>query len=183
MSSIAMANSGCDGAGAAAARRRPSRRIALLHHPSLSAFLRSAMWIAGALFQTVPLRTGDTVYSGWASSPGRRWGFWRDPRLLYSSLLCSARHEFAAALAIGSAGLLTTVLGYLFSIPLPRALGAGTLLGAAGLTAVAGSREVEMPAMRCPAERAESAGPCCRWRMSRSSGGFRGRRRRESRGA
>jgi putative peptidoglycan lipid II flippase len=44
--------------------------------------------------------------------------------------------------------VLTTVLGYIFAIPLPRWLGISSVWGAAGLTASAGWRLVEMLLLR-----------------------------------
>ena len=70
-------------------------------------------------------------------------------------LLRAARHADAARYAIVRVAL-TTVLGYLFAIPLPRWLGVPALWGAAGLTASAGiAGWVEMLLLRRTLNRAD----------------------------
>ena len=66
---------------------------------------------------------------------------------------------------------LTIGLGYLFALPLPRALGVEPRWGAAGLTASAGiAGWVEFLLLRRALNRADRRRPACRSRSSRGSG-------------
>ncbi len=114
------------------------RRIAFFVVPSAIAFLALGDVIAAALLQTGRFRHEDSVYV-WGILAGSAVGLLASTLgRLYSSTyyaLRDTRTPLRYALVRVS---LTTILGYLFAIPLPRALGLPALWGAAGLTASAG---------------------------------------------
>jgi putative peptidoglycan lipid II flippase len=114
------------------------RRIAFFIVPSAVAFLALGDVIAAALLQTGRFRREDAVYV-WGILAGSAVGLLASTLgRLYSSTyyaLRDTRTPLRYALIRVS---LTTVLGYLCAIPLPRWLGLPPLWGAAGLTASAG---------------------------------------------
>src|SRR4029077_8992404 len=106
--------------------------------PSAVAFLALGDIVAAALLQTGRFRHEDALYV-WGILAGSAVG------LLASTL---GRLYSSTYYALSDTGtpmryaiirvVLTTVLGYLFAIPLPRLLGVAPAWGAAGLTASAG---------------------------------------------
>ena len=130
-----------DDAGASAVRVRLDaglRQIAFFVVPSSVAFLALGDVIAGAVLQTGRFTHSDAQYV-WAILAGSSVGLVASTLgRLYSSAfyaLRDTRTPLRFALVRVS---LTTVLGYLFALPLPRLLGVDAEWGAAGLTASAG---------------------------------------------
>jgi putative peptidoglycan lipid II flippase len=114
------------------------QRISFFIVPSAVAFLALGDIIAAVLYQTGKFTHADSIYV-WTILAGSAVGLLASTLgRLYSSTYYALRDTrtplLYAVLRVG----LTTVLGYLFSIPLPRALGIDPKLGAAGLTASAG---------------------------------------------
>jgi putative peptidoglycan lipid II flippase len=130
-----------DSEGAAAVRRRLDaglRRIAFFVVPSAMAFLALGDVIAAALLQTGRFRHEDAVYV-WGILAGSAVGLLASTLgRLYSSTYYALRDTRTPLNYALVRVVLTTVLGYLCAIPLPRALGIAPLWGAAGLTASAG---------------------------------------------
>jgi len=114
------------------------RQIAFFVVPSAMAFLALGDVVAAALFQTGRFTRGDALYV-WGILAGSAVGLLASTLgRLYSSTyyaLGDTRTPLNFALV---RLILTTVLGYLFAIPLPRMLGVPAGWGAAGLTASAG---------------------------------------------
>jgi putative peptidoglycan lipid II flippase len=114
------------------------RQIAFFIVPSAAAFLALGDVIAAALFQTGRFSHEDAVYV-WGILAGSAVGLLASTLgRLYSSAYYALRDtrrplNFAIIRVV-----LTTVLGYLFAILLPRWLGVAPAWGAAGLTASAG---------------------------------------------
>ena len=141
-----------DPAGPEALRLRLNvglRYIAFLVVPSAVAFMALGDVIAAALLQTGRFRHADAVYV-WGILAGSGVGLLASTLgRLYSSsyyALRDTRTPLRYALVRVS---LTTALGYLFAIPLPRWLGIAAVWGAAGLTASAGMAAwVEMLLLR-----------------------------------
>jgi putative peptidoglycan lipid II flippase len=114
------------------------RQIAFFVVPSAMAFLALGDVIAAALLETGRFRHADAVYvwgilagSGIglvASTLGRLYSY------AYYALRDTRTPFRYAVVRVG----FTTVLGYLFAVPLPPALGISQVWGAAGLTASAG---------------------------------------------
>ena len=114
------------------------RRIAFFIVPSAVAFLALGDVIAGALFQTGRFDRTDTLYV-WGILAGSAVGLLASTLgRLYSSTYYALRDTKSPLRYALVRVALTTVLGYLFAIPLPRALGLELSWGAAGLTASAG---------------------------------------------
>ena len=114
------------------------RTIAFFIVPSAVAFLALGDVIAGALFQTGRFERADTVYV-WGILAGSAVGLLAQTLgRLYASTYYALRDTKSPLRYAIVRVVLTTVLGYLFAIPLPRALGVGLSWGAAGLTASAG---------------------------------------------
>src|SRR5476649_1406090 len=114
------------------------RRIAFFIVPSAVAFLALGDVIAGALFQTGRFDRADTVYV-WGILAGSAVGLLAQTLgRLYSSTYYALRDTRSPLRYALVRLVLTTVLGYLFAVPLPRALGVELSWGAAGLTASAG---------------------------------------------
>ena len=114
------------------------RRIAFFVVPSAMAFLALGDVVVGALFQTGRFDHADSIYV-WRILAGSSVGLLASTLgRLYASTYYAFRDTRTplryAAIRVG----LTTVLGYLFAIPLPRLLGIAPEWGAAGLTASAG---------------------------------------------
>ncbi|MBV9960021.1 MAG: murein biosynthesis integral membrane protein MurJ [Acidobacteria bacterium] len=114
------------------------RQIAFFIVPSSMAFLALGDVITGALYQTGKFDRGATFYV-WSILAGSAVGLLASTLgRLYSSTYY-ALHDTRRPLVFAIVRvILTTVLGYLFALPLPRALGVDPKWGAAGLTASAG---------------------------------------------
>jgi putative peptidoglycan lipid II flippase len=132
---------GGDAAALDAVRRRLDeglRRIAYFVVPSAMAFLALGDVIVGALFQTGRFDRGDSLYV-WAILAGSAVGLLASTLgRLYSSTYYALRDTKTPLRYAILRVVLTTVLGYVFAVPLPRALDIASIWGAAGLTASAG---------------------------------------------
>src|SRR6185436_17035902 len=128
---------------------RGLRQIAFFVVPSAMAFLALGDIIAAALLQTGRFRHEDAVYV-WGILAGSAVGLLASTLgRLYSSTYYALRDTRTPLQYALVRVVLTTVLGYLFAIPLPWALGVPPIWGAAGLTASAGlSGWVEMLLLR-----------------------------------
>jgi putative peptidoglycan lipid II flippase len=114
------------------------RQIAFLVVPSAVAFLALGDVVAGAVYQTGAFTRGMTVYV-WGILAGSAVGLLASTMgRLYASAFY-AMHDTRTPLRFAVLRVALTIgLGYLFALPLPRALGVDTRWGAAGLTASAG---------------------------------------------
>ena len=132
---------GADPSGADLMRRRLDaglRQIAFFVVPSAIAFLALGDVIAGALLETGRFAHADSVYV-WGILAGSAVGLLASTLgRLYSSTYYALRDTRTPLRYAIVRVLLTTVLGYIFAIPLPRWLGISSVWGAAGLTASAG---------------------------------------------
>ena len=130
-----------DEAGTEAVRQRLDsglRRIAFFVVPSAVAFLALGDVVAGAVLQTGRFTSADADYV-WAILAGSAIGLVASTLgRLYSATLFALRDTRTPLRYALIRVSLTTVLGYLCAIPLPRVLGIDTSWGAAGLTASAG---------------------------------------------
>jgi putative peptidoglycan lipid II flippase len=137
----AMSGAALDQAGFQALRHRVDaglRQIAFFVVPSAMAFLVLGDVIAAALLQTGRFRHEDALYV-WGILAGSAVGLLASTLgRLYSSTFYALRDTRTPLHYAAVRVALTTVLGYLCAIPLPRALGVPALWGAAGLTASAG---------------------------------------------
>ena len=137
----AMSGVTADAEGADALRLRLDsglRRIAYFVIPSAVAFLALGDIVAAALLQTGRFRHEDAVYV-WGILAGSAVGLLASTLgRLYSSTYYALRDTHTPMRYAIIRVALTTVLGYLFAIPLPRLLGVPPAWGAAGLTASAG---------------------------------------------
>jgi putative peptidoglycan lipid II flippase len=114
------------------------RRIAFFVVPSAMAFLALGDVLVAALLQTGRFRHEDAVYV-WGILAGSAVGLLASTLgRLYSSTYYALRDTRTPLRFAIVRVVLTTVLGYLFAIPLPRLLGVPQAWGAAGLTASAG---------------------------------------------
>ena len=114
------------------------QRIAFFIVPSSMAFLAFGDVIAAVLYQTGRFTRADSVYV-WAILAGSSVGLLASTlgRLYSSTYYALGDTRTPVRYAIVRV-VLTTVLGFLCSIPLPRLLGIDSHWGAAGLTASAG---------------------------------------------
>jgi putative peptidoglycan lipid II flippase len=114
------------------------RQIAFFVVPSAMAFLALGDVVAGALYQSGAFTRGMTVYV-WAILAGSAVGLLASTMgRLYASTYY-ALHDTRTPLRFAVLRVALTIgLGYLFALPLPRALGIEPRWGAAGLTASAG---------------------------------------------
>jgi putative peptidoglycan lipid II flippase len=132
---------GVDPAGAAVVRGRLDaglRQIAFFVIPSAMAFVALGDVIAGALFETGRFAHADSIYV-WGILAGSAIGLLASTLgRLYSSTYYALRDTRTPLRYAIIRVVLTTALGYLFAIPLPRWLGVAPAWGAAGLTASAG---------------------------------------------
>ncbi len=114
------------------------RQIAFLVVPSAMAFLALGDLIAGALYQSGAFTRGMTIYV-WGILAGSAVGLLASTMgRLYASTFY-AMHDTRTPLRFAVLRVALTIgLGYLFALPLPRALGVEARWGAAGLTASAG---------------------------------------------
>jgi putative peptidoglycan lipid II flippase len=130
-----------DEAGREMLRRRLDaglRRIAFFVVPSAMAFLALGDVLVAALLQTGRFRHTDAVYV-WGILAGSSVGLLASTLgRLYSSTYYALRDTRTPLRFAILRVTLTTVLGYLFAIPLPRLLGIDQVWGAAGLTSSAG---------------------------------------------
>jgi putative peptidoglycan lipid II flippase len=128
---------------------RGLRQIAFFVVPSAMAFLALGDIIAAALLQTGRFRHEDAVYV-WGILAGSAVGLLASTLgRLYSSTYYALRDTRTPLQYALVRVVLTTVLGYLCAIPLPRIIGLSPIWGAAGLTASAGmSGWVEMLLLR-----------------------------------
>jgi putative peptidoglycan lipid II flippase len=114
------------------------RRIAFFVVPSAMAFLALGDVLVGALLQTGRFTRADSVYV-WGILAGSAVGLLASTLgRLYSSTYYALRDTRTPLRFAVVRVALTTVLGYLFALPLPRILGLSQEWGAAGLTLSAG---------------------------------------------
>jgi len=114
------------------------RQIAFFVVPSAMAFLALGDVIAGAVLQSGRFSRADSV-AVWRILGGSAIGLLASTLgRLYSSTYYALRDTRTPLNFAVVRVALTTVLGYAFALPLPRALGIDPLWGAAGLTASAG---------------------------------------------
>ena len=114
------------------------RRIAFFIIPSSMAFLALGDVIAAVLYQTGKFTHTDAVYV-WAILAGSTVGLLASTLgRLYSSTYYALRDTRTPLRYAIIRVVLTTSLGYLSALPLPRALGINPQWGVAGLTASAG---------------------------------------------
>jgi putative peptidoglycan lipid II flippase len=132
---------GTDAAAVEALRRRLDaglRRIAFFVVPSAVGFLALGDVIVGALFQTGRFDRTDSRYV-WGILAGSAVGLLASTLgRLYSSAYYALQDTKTPLRFAVIRVVLTSVLGYLCAIPLPRLLGVDMWWGAAGLTASAG---------------------------------------------
>jgi putative peptidoglycan lipid II flippase len=114
------------------------RQIAFFVVPSAAAFIAFGDVIAGVLLRHGRFTAQDTLYA-WGILAGAAVGLLASTMgRLYSSAYY-ALHDTRTPLRFAIVRVfLTTVLGYLFAIPLPHLIGVNAHWGAAGLTASAG---------------------------------------------
>jgi putative peptidoglycan lipid II flippase len=113
-------------------------RIAYFIVPSVIAFLALGDLIVLLLFQSGKFQRGNTIWV-WQILIGSTVGLLASTMgRLYSSTFYALRDTRTPLRFAVVRVVLTTALGYLFAIVLPRALGVDPRLGAAGLTASAG---------------------------------------------
>jgi len=126
---------------AAAVRQRitaSTRRIAFFVVPSAIAFLALGDVVAGAIYQTGHFTRADTEYV-WGILAGSAVGLVAQTvGRLYSSAYWALRDTRTPLRFAVVRVILTTALGYLCALPLPRLMGIDQRWGAAGLTASAG---------------------------------------------
>jgi putative peptidoglycan lipid II flippase len=114
------------------------RQIAFFVIPSAIAFLMLGDVVAAALLQTGRFRQEDAVYV-WGILAGSGVGLLASTfGRLYSSTYYAFRDTRTPLRFALVRVVLTTILGYLFAIPIPRMLDIPAVWGAAGLTASAG---------------------------------------------
>jgi putative peptidoglycan lipid II flippase len=114
------------------------QRISFFIVPSAVAFLALGDVIAAVLYQTGKFTRADSFYV-WTILAGSAVGLLASTLgRLYSSTYYALQDTKTPLVYAIVRVVLTTILGYLFSIPLPRALGIDPKLGAAGLTVSAG---------------------------------------------
>jgi putative peptidoglycan lipid II flippase len=132
---------GADSEAAGPLRRRLEsglRQIAFFVVPSAVVFLAFGDVVAAALFETGRFSHTDAVYV-WGILAGSAVGLLASTLgRLYSSTYYALRDTKTPLRYAVLRVVLTTVLGYLFAIPLPRWLGLDPGWGAAGLTSSAG---------------------------------------------
>lgn len=114
------------------------RRIAFFIVPSSMAFLALGDVIAAVLYQTGKFKHADSVFV-WAILAGSTVGLLASTMgRLYSSTYYALRDTRTPLRYAIVRVLLTALLGYLFAIPLPPAIGIDPKWGVAGLTTSAG---------------------------------------------
>ena len=114
------------------------RRIALFVIPSVVAFIALGDLVAGAIYQGGKFTPLDTRYV-WIILAGSGVGLLASTQgRLYSSAFYALKDTRTPLRFAIIRVTLTTILGYLCALPLPRVLGIDPKWGAAGLTASAG---------------------------------------------
>lgn len=114
------------------------RRIAFFIVPSAVAFLALGDVVTGALYQSGRFSRADSVYV-WAILAGSSVGLLASTLgRLYSSTYYALRDTRTPLYFAIIRVILTTLLGYLCAVPLPRLLGIDSRYGVVGLTASAG---------------------------------------------
>jgi Uncharacterized membrane protein, putative virulence factor len=114
------------------------RRIAFLVVPSAMAFLALGDVLAGALFKSGRFTQADSVYV-WSILAGSAVGLLASTLgRLYASTYYALRDARTPLRYAIVRVVLTSGLGYLFALPLPKLLGIDAHWGVAGLTASAG---------------------------------------------
>jgi putative peptidoglycan lipid II flippase len=114
------------------------QRIAFFTVPSAIALLSLGDVIAGVIFQSGRFKSADSLYV-WTILAGSSVGLLASTMgRLYSSTYYALKDTRTPLRFAVVRVALTTVLGFLFALPLPRWLGIDPRLGAAGLTASAG---------------------------------------------
>jgi len=114
------------------------QRISFFIVPSAMAFLALGDVIAAVLYQTGKFTHADSIYV-WTILAGSAVGLLASTLgRLYSSTYYALQDTKTPLLYAIVRVVLTTILGYLFALPLPRRLGIDPKLGAAGLTISAG---------------------------------------------
>jgi putative peptidoglycan lipid II flippase len=114
------------------------RRIAFFIVPSVIAMMAFGDVMTGALYQSGRFNAGDSKYV-WGILAGSTVGLLASTLgRLYASTYYALHDTRTPLLFAVIRVTLTTVLGYLFAIPLPPALGIDPKWGVAGLTASAG---------------------------------------------
>jgi putative peptidoglycan lipid II flippase len=114
------------------------QRIAFFTIPSVAAFLFLGDIIAAAIFQTGRFKAADSFYV-WQILAGSSIGLLASTMgRLYSSTYYALKDTRTPLRFAIIRVVLTTILGYLCALPLPRILGLDPRLGAIGLTATAG---------------------------------------------
>lgn len=114
------------------------QRISFFIVPSSMAFVALGDVITAVLYQTGKFTRADSVYV-WTILAGSAVGLLASTLgRLYSSTYYALQDTKTPLLYAVLRVVLTTVLGYLFSIPLPRYLGLDPRLGVAGLTVSSG---------------------------------------------
>ena len=114
------------------------RRIAFLVIPSAMAFLALGDILAGALFKSGRFTQADSVYV-WSILAGSAVGLLASTLgRLYASTYYALRDARTPLRYAIVRVVLTSGLGYLFAIPLPKLIGIDAHWGVAGLTASAG---------------------------------------------
>lgn len=114
------------------------RRIAFFIVPSLVAMMAFGDVMTGALYQSGRFNAGDSTYV-WGILAGSTIGLLASTLgRLYASTYYALHDTRTPLLYAIIRVTLTTVLGYLFAIPLPAAIGLDPKWGVAGLTASAG---------------------------------------------
>jgi putative peptidoglycan lipid II flippase len=114
------------------------RRIAFLVIPSAMAFLALGDILAGALFQSGRFTKADSVYV-WSILAGSAVGLLASTLgRLYASTYYALRDTRTPLRYAIVRVVLTSGLGYLFALPLPKLIGIDAHWGVAGLTASAG---------------------------------------------
>jgi putative peptidoglycan lipid II flippase len=114
------------------------RQIAFFVIPSVMAFLALGDVIVGAIYQTGQFTRRDSVYV-WSILAGSAVGLLATTLgRLYASMYYALKDTRTPLRYAILRVLLTTLLGYLFALPLPKMLGLDPRWGAAGLTVSAG---------------------------------------------
>jgi len=114
------------------------RQIAFFVVPSSAAFLFLGNVVVGAIYQTGRFTSSDTRYV-WGVVAGSTVGLLASTLgRLYSSTYYALRDTRTPLRFAIIRVVLTTILGYLCALPLPRALNMNPLWGVAGLTISAG---------------------------------------------
>ena len=114
------------------------RQIAFFVVPSVAAFLVLGDVIVGAIYQSGRFQRADTMYV-WGILTGASVGLLASTfGRLYASTYYALRDTRTPLRYAVVRVAVTTILGYLFAVPLPRALGIEARWGVAGLTISAG---------------------------------------------